>query len=134
MPEPIYSQVKPEELRLKLKPLDLALPVDAPLTISRSQLTQLLLESHKKSSTATEEVLCLKEIGKINGLYDKKETKVIINIDTQAQQLEEMSDEQLLQLTGNNGNLFDMEPILIEYEDVSDVDDVEYLEVIPDGE
>ena len=82
------------------------LPQDGALSISRSQLTQLLLEAHRKSINTTEEVMCLKEIGKINGLYESKAPKVTINIAQQTQKLEVMSDEELLQLTGGNQNLF----------------------------
>jgi len=82
------------------------LPEDGELNISKSQLTQLMLESHRKSMNSAEEIMCLKEIGKINGLYDVKAPSLTINIEQHVQKLEVMSDEELLKLSGGNQNLF----------------------------
>ena len=67
--------------------------------------------------------MCLKEIGRINGLYEVKPTQVNISIEQHVQKLEIMSDEELLRLSGENQNLFatpriekEVEGVLIEGE------------------
>lgn len=104
----------------------LNVPDDGELLITRSQLTQLLLESHRKSINSAEEVMCLKEIGKINGLYETKSTKVVINVEHTAQQLEVLTDEELLQITGGHSDMFELEY-------AGAVEDAEFEEVL-DGE
>lgn len=96
------------------------LPQDQELIITRSQLTALLLESHRKSANAAEEVLCLKEIGKINGLYESSKPRVTINLQQNAKQLETMSDQELMLLAGSPHSLFDT-PLPIEYTEVKDI-------------
>ena len=39
-------------------------------SITREMLNNLLLEAHRKSASATEEIMAIKELGKINGLYE----------------------------------------------------------------
>ena len=84
------------------------LPDDDELNITKNQLTMLMMESFKKSSTSTEEILCLKEVAKINDMYDHKPQNVtLINVQQNIEKLEVMSDEELLKLSGNSVNLFD---------------------------
>ena len=96
--------------------LDLGFDPDEEIQITRSQLTRLYFETHKKASCAAEEVMCLKEIGKINGLYEDTKPKVTINIETNVHKLEVMSDEELLQLSGHSLDLLEL-PIEKEIED-----------------
>ena len=86
--------------------------------VTRDQLTNLLLESHRKSANATEEIMAIREIGKINGLYeDGKTPSLVINNNYFEKQLDELSDEDLLQLSGGNKNLLALpEPIEGEFE------------------
>lgn len=86
------------------------------LIITRSQMTQMMLDSHRKASNTSEEIMCLKEIAKIQGHYDTKPTQVTINIEQHAQRLEVMSDEELLRLTGAADDL-----LCLDYEDITDV-------------
>ena len=96
---------------------------DDRIEITRSQLTRLFFETHKKASCAAEEVMCLKEIGKINGLYEDTKPKVQINIQAHAEKLEVMTDEELLRLSGAAANLLDM-PTITEKE----IEDAEIVE------
>lgn len=66
--------------------------------VSVENLTNMLFESHRKSATATEEVTAIREIGRLNGLYDKsKETTVNIKI-SDARQLEGVPLEKVLEM------------------------------------
>lgn len=87
------------------------LPDDIEVSVSRSQLTRLLLESHKKAMNTVEEVMCLKEIGKVNGLYETKKESITINIEQHIQKIEKLSDEELLQMLGTDANDLDLLPI-----------------------
>jgi len=94
---------------------------DEELVITRTQMSLLLLESHRKAANTAEEVMCLKELAKIQGHYDTKPTQVTINIEQQIGKLEMMSDEELLRLTGHDERLFTKpEPVLVEYYEVED--------------
>jgi len=97
------------------------LPDDAEITVSRSQLTRMMLESHRKAGDSSEEIMCLKEIGKINGLYEKKVQNLTINIDQHIQQIESLSDEELLRMVGAGEDLLSLpEPIDAEFVEVKD--------------
>ena len=74
-------------------------------------MTLLMLESHKKSINAAEEILALKEIAKLHRLYETTPLIQINNITqvaTNQKKLETMSDDDLLQLAGNHPHLFDV--------------------------
>ena len=93
------------------QPLKRILPIDEPLDISRDQMTMLMMESFKKSSTSTEEILCLKEVAKLNSLYDVTPQSVtLINIQQNQDKLEVMTDDELLKLAGNNTQMFERLP------------------------
>jgi len=109
------------------------LPSNDPIEISRSQMTQLMLESYKKSSTSAEEIMCLKEVAKLNDLYDTKPQSVtLIHIEKNIGKLEVMSDEELLRLSGSDLTMFerhepakleDADSIEGEFEEVNDEND-----------
>lgn len=64
-------------------------------TITRDTVTAMLLDAHKKASTAAEEIMAAKELGKLHGLYaPERHVSISANI-TRIDQLETMSDEQL---------------------------------------
>jgi hypothetical protein len=88
------------------------LPVDEPIDISRDQITLLMMESYKKCSSSTEEIMCLREVAKMNGLYEQSATTQInvLNIEQNIKKLETMSDEDLLQLAGHGAKLFEKSP------------------------
>lgn len=66
----------------------------------RNTATQLYLEAHRKSATATEEKNVVDSLCKLHGLFAPEQaTQVNINVD-KIQQLERMSDSELLKLAG----------------------------------
>ncbi len=77
--------------------------------ITRDMLNGLLIEAHSKAANATEEINAVKELGKMNGLYEsdkqKKGALVQVNVGSQVKnvrQIERMNDEQLMELAGQN--------------------------------
>jgi len=104
---------------------DVAPPQELDLEVTRNQLNLLLLEAHKKSATATEEVAAIRELGKINGLYEKMEPDITINIQQNVHKLEVMSDAELLRLAGRDEELLSNEPIEGDFEEVMDEEESE---------
>ena len=88
------------------------LPDDEPIHISRDQMTMLMMESYKKSSSSAEELMCLREVAKMNGLYEKTPGVQVnvLNIEQNIRKLETLSDEELLKLAGHNQELFKQLP------------------------
>mgnify|MGYP006413109861 FL=1 len=101
-------------------------PVEQEFKITRNQLNLLLLEAHKKSANSTEEVAAIRELGKINGLYEKEAPDITINITQDIRRLEVMSDADLLTLAGQDTELLTNEPL--DYE-VVEIEEGEYEEV-----
>ncbi len=97
---------------------EVAPPQELDLEVTRNQLNLLLLEAHKKSATATEEVAAIRELGKINGLYEKVEPDITINIQHNVHKLEVMSDAELLKLAGREETLLTNDPIDADFEEV----------------
>jgi len=89
------------------------LPDPGEIIVTRDQMTLLMLESHKKSVNAAEEILALKEIAKLHKLYEVAPLVQINNIQVANNQkkLETMSDDDLMQLAGNHPYLFDVPAI-----------------------
>jgi len=100
-------------------------PVEQEFEITKNQLNLLLLEAHKKSATATEEVAAIRELGKINGLYEKTEPDITINIQQNVHKLEVLSDAELLRLAGRDEELLSNEPIEGDFEEVMDEEESE---------
>ncbi len=64
--------------------------------ITRDLISGMLLEAHRKASTATEEIAAARELGKLHGLYEpEKTTQVTKHVHT-IQQLEACSDDDLI--------------------------------------
>ena len=87
------------------------LPDPGEIIVTRDQMTLLMLESHKKSINAAEEILALKEIAKLHRLYETTplvQINNIMQVATNQKKLETMSDDDLLQLAGNHPHLFDV--------------------------
>ena len=93
------------------------LPNEEKLEINKDDLNRLLYESYKKCDTASEEVLVLKELAKINGHYEKAPTNQvnILNVTQQVHKLRDMSDEELLNMVGlDDQNVFELpQPIKV---------------------
>jgi len=79
------------------------------IRVTRDGLTQLLFEAHAKAGCATEEIMAIKEIGKMHDLYEGDKHKGIkiqqntLNMNgkqvvTNTKQVERLSESELLQL------------------------------------
>lgn len=78
--------------------------------ITREKLTLMLLDAHDLSATSGERVSAIRELGQLHSLYPQKGPSVAVQINnniTNEKQLEKMSDEDLLKLSGNQ---FSLEP------------------------
>jgi len=85
------------------------LPDPGEIIVTRDQMTLLMLESHKKSINAAEEIMALKEIAKLHKLYEIAPLIQInhVNIEQNQRKLETMSDSALLEMAGSHPHLFD---------------------------
>ena len=101
--------------------------IAAEVEVTKDQLNILLLEAHRKSISSTEEVAAIRELGRLNGLYtEKKEQDININITTNQQKLETLSDDELLKLAGSGEDLFKMPDVIDgEFEEVGASDEEE---------
>lgn len=78
------------------------------IVVTRELLTTLLFEAHRKSANATEEVMCIRELGKMWDVYEDAKSKrgtaavnVIVKEVKNRKQLERLSDSQLLEMAGD---------------------------------
>lgn len=66
--------------------------------VTRGMLTNMLLESHRKAANSTEEIAAIREMGKMHGVYEPEKTVSVNANYTKVEQLETLSDEELLQM------------------------------------
>lgn len=82
------------------------------IEITRDMLNVMLLESHAKAATSTEEIMAVRELGKMNDLYKSDEKKgkqeVTLNV-VNVKQIARMSDEDLFKVVG--GSIIDGEVV-----------------------
>ena len=108
-------------------------------SITREMLNNLLLEAHRKSASATEEIMAIKELGKINGLYESdnksprsgvsvtvnnlvnNQPNKGVNQDITMRQIQALPESELLRLAGAG---FDFAP------DASDISKEVFSDVI----
>ena len=71
------------------------------IKVDRNKLTHMLFESHRKAATSTEEIAAIRELGKMHGCYepDKIQTQNVHY--HRVEQLEQLSDEELLSISGS---------------------------------
>lgn len=94
------------------------------MAVTRENLTLMLFEAHRKAGTATEEVMAIREIGKLNGLY-APDTVVHTHANlTRVEQMEGMPDAELAALAYSEGETIDGDT----------VPDADYLADLDDGE
>ena len=109
---------------LEIRPM---LPEHRELSITKEQITLLMLEAHKKSSNSAEEIMALREIAKIHGMYALAPTNVTIgqiNIEGNQKKLEALTDQELLELAGQHPKLFERpEAIEAEFVEVEEEHD-----------
>ena len=65
--------------------------------VTRELLNKMLFDAHMKAANATEEIAAIRELGKLNGLYEQADTTVKVEINS-IKQLEELPDEKLIEL------------------------------------
>jgi len=72
--------------------------------LTRKLLTEMLMGAHKRATCSGEEVAAIREMGKMNGLYEPEKV-ITANVRyTQVEQLESLSDEELLRLSGDSNS------------------------------
>ena len=94
--------------------------------ITRDRLNSMLLDAHSHAANATEEIMAIKELGKMNDLYADAKHKggMQINIGSQVnnvksvKQIERMDETQLLELAGDEIILNPEDYHTVEKEDV----------------
>lgn len=88
------------------------------MRVTREQLTIDLYNAHSHAANASEEVMALREIGKLHGLYAPQEKKISMDADikvTNTKQIERLTDEQLIKQLG--------EEIVLDPDDYHTIDD-----------
>lgn len=85
------------------------------IEVTRDMLNLMLFEAHAKSSTATEEIMAIRELAKMNGLNAPTQTEVKVTHETRtAEQMRRMSSAELARIAGES------DAIDAEWEDVTD--------------
>lgn len=76
----------------------------AVLNVTRDMLNYMLLEAHSLAANATEQIMAIRELGKLNGLYPSatpaKGAIIEHGKPTSGRALQQMDDEKLLQHAG----------------------------------
>lgn len=67
------------------------------VNITKDLLNGMLLEAHATSATSTEKIAAVRELGKMNGLYAPEKSEITHQAVTKIEQLETLSDEELVQ-------------------------------------
>lgn len=84
------------------------------VVVNRDMLNMMLMEAHAKAGTATEEIMAIRELGKMNGCYEPERREVVTKNVT-FDQIAEMDTDELLRLAGSHMN--------------PDIEDADYREV-----
>ena len=90
----------------------------ADVRVDRELLTSMLFEAHRKSASSTEEIMAIRELGKLHAVYPQETQKAGVNIHigqdfSNLKQLSRLSDADLLKLASPglqgmlNGTTFD---------------------------
>lgn len=66
--------------------------------VTRDLLNTMLFEAHAKSATATEEVMSIRELGKMNGMYAPERVERTDRRHVTYEQVQSMSTQQLMEL------------------------------------
>jgi len=72
------------------------------IRVTRDHLTNMLFDAHRHSATATEEITAIREIGKMNGLYEPEKIQTQNVTYHKVEQLEQLSDEELMAMAGED--------------------------------
>jgi len=94
----VYSLFKTDKVQKALQYLRNEMREE--VKFDRNTATSMYLEAHRKSATATEEKNVVDSLCKLHGLFmPENATQININVD-KVQQLERLSDAELLKLAG----------------------------------
>lgn len=66
--------------------------------IDRDMLNMMLLEAHGKSATATEEIMAIRELGKMNGCYEPEKRTIETHQHMTFEQVQNLDTDELLKL------------------------------------
>lgn len=85
------------------------------IEVTRDMLNLMLFEAHAKSANATEEIMAVRELAKMNGLNAPTQTEVKVTHETRtAEQMRRMSSQELARIAGES------DVIDAEWEEVKD--------------
>lgn len=85
------------------------------IEVNRDMLNLMLFEAHAKSANATEEIMAIRELAKMNGLNAPTQTEMKVTHESRtAEQMRRMSSKDLARIAGE-GDITDAE-----WEDVTD--------------
>ena len=94
----VYSLFKTDKVQKALQYLRNEMREE--VKFDKNTATSMYLEAHRKSATATEEKNVVDSLCKLHGLFmPENATQININVD-KVQQLERLSDAELLKLAG----------------------------------
>lgn len=73
------------------------------IEVTRDMLNLMLFEAHAKSANATEEIMAVRELAKMNGLNAPTQTEMKVTHETRtAEQMRRMSSEDLAKIAGDS--------------------------------
>ena len=81
-------------------------------------LNSMLFEAHATAATSTEKISAVRELGKMNGLYAPEKRELDVKVVTKVEQLEGMSDEELLRRAQLSEKKLKNDPIEGEFKEV----------------
>lgn len=82
--------------------------------VDRDMLNMMLLEAHGKAGTATEEIMAIRELGKMNGCYEPEKREVAVNKTMTYEQVQRLDTDELLRLAEEDSQ--ELEPLPGEWE------------------
>lgn len=66
------------------------------IEVTNELLNSMLFEAHASAASSTEKIAAVRELGKMNGLYAPEKREIDITSVKKVQQLETLSDEELV--------------------------------------
>jgi len=84
--------------------------------VTRELLNTMLFEAHATSATSMEKIAAVRELGKMNGVYAPEKKEITLQAVTKVEQLESMTDAELVERAGFDVTLKNREPVTIEHE------------------
>lgn len=73
--------------------------------ITRDMLNVMLLQAHSRSANTTEEVMTIRELGKMNGLYAPERREVVETRHYTYEQMQNLSTDELMAIAGDDNDL-----------------------------